>query len=622
VYKVYKNNLTMKYILITGGVISGVGKGVISSSVGAILKACGLNVTSIKIDPYLNIDAGTFSPYEHGEVYVLDDGGEVDLDLGNYERFLDIELHRDNNITTGKIYQTVIERERRGDYLGKTVQVVPHITNAIQEWIERVSKIPVDKTGNEPDVCVIELGGTIGDIEGMPYVEAMRQFQFKVGQENFCLCHVSLIPETTGGELKSKPTQMSIRELRGLGLTPDLILARCKRGIDEELKQKISMFCHVGPSQVISVPDVSSVYRVPGLLHSEGLVKYIVNKLQLNVRKDINKPRSLLSKWNILAERSEHPFEEVKIAIVGKYTKMEDAYFSVIKSLRHSALAVKRKLTIKWVEADHLEEVTRGIEPIKYHEAWQSLCACHGVLVPGGFGARGAEGKVLAARWARKCKIPYLGVCYGFQIAVIDFARDVLGWEGANSVEIDANTPHPVIIEMPEHNQGQMGGTMRLGQRKTVFKTKESITRQLYKDVDFVEERHRHRYEVNPTLIEHFESNGLRFVGQDEKGERMEIAELKDHPYFVGVQYHPEFLSRPLKPSPPYLGLLLASCGRLKSYLERGGRLSPDSQFDDDSEEDLYLSRQLNASLNFNDSPVMSTFRPVSEAANSPTLSE
>ncbi|XP_057307359.1 CTP synthase 1-like [Hydractinia symbiolongicarpus] len=573
----------MKYILVTGGVISGVGKGVISSSVGAILKACGLNVTSIKIDPYINVDAGTFSPYEHGEVYVLEDGGEVDLDLGNYERFLDVELHRDNNITTGKIYQAVIEKERRGDYLGQTVQVIPHITNAIQDWIEKVSLKPVDKTGSAPNICVIELGGVIGDIEGMPYVEAMRQFQFRVGLENFCCCHVSLIPETTGGELKSKPTQMSIRELRGFGLSPDLILARSRTEINDSLKQKISMFCHVGPSQVLSVPDVSSVYRVPNLLYQQGLVSYIVNKLNLDIPA-IN-PSSFLYHWKQLAERYDHPYEEVKIAVVGKYTKLEDAYMSVIKALKHSALACKRRLVLKWVEADNLEEAVREKDPVIYHEAWQALCSCNGVLVPGGFGSRGAEGKIQAARWARKNKKPYLGVCLGLQIAVIEFARDVLEWEDANSTEVDPNTPHPVVIEMPEHNQGQMGGTMRLGKRKTILKKGNSLTKKLYGNLDYIEERHRHRYEVNPTLVQYFEERGMHFVGQDIDGERMEVLELEDHPFYLAVQFHPEFLSRPLKPSPPYLGFLLASSGKLESYLQRGGRLSPRSSFNDIEEE-------------------------------------
>lgn len=568
----------MKYILVTGGVISGVGKGVISSSIGAILKACGLNVTSVKIDPYLNIDAGTFSPYEHGEVFVLDDGGEVDLDLGNYERFLDIKLHRENNITTGKLYMNVIQKERKGDYLGKTVQVIPHITDAIQDWIEDVSKKPVDASGCQPDICVIELGGVIGDIEGMQYIDAMRQFQFKVGSNNFCCCHVSLIPETAGGELKSKPTQMSVRQLRGCGLTPDIILARSRaRDIDEALRKKISVYCHVQPEQVLSVPDVSSVYRVPSLLHEQGLVDYVIKRLNLEVPKPF--PKSFLNQWKQLAERADHPYEDVVIALVGKYTTFEDSYMSVIKALKHSALASRRSLKIKWVEAESLEEGKRQSDPFKYHEAWQNLCCCHGVLVPGGFGSRGAEGKILAARWARKNKKPYLGICLGLQIAVIEFARDVLGWEGANSVEIDPETPHQVVIEMPEHNPGQMGGTMRLGKRKTIFKTKDSITRRLYNNVDYIEERHRHRYEVNPAVTQFLEEKGMHFVGQDIDGERMEVMELDDHPFYVAVQFHPEFLSRPLKPSPPYLGLILASTGKLDSYLARGGRLSPKSSF-------------------------------------------
>ena len=602
----------MKYILITGGVISGVGKGVISSSVGAILKGCGLNVTSIKIDPYLNIDAGTFSPYEHGEVFVLDDGGEVDLDLGNYERFLDVKLHRDNNVTTGKIYQMVIEKERRGDYLGKTVQVVPHITNAIQEWIEKVAREPVDKEGKIPDVCVIELGGVIGDIEGMPYVEAMRKFQFKVGMENFCCCHVSLIPHTTGGEQKSKPTQMSVRELRGLGLSPDLILARSKSELQEKVKLKISMFCHVGPGQVVSVPDVSSVYSVPNLLYKQGLVDYFVNKLKLDV--PAIDPRSFLFNWKQLAERCDHPFEEVKIAIVGKYTKMEDAYMSVIKALKHAALACMRTLVIKWVEAANLEESVRSENPVVYHEAWQDLCVCNGVLVPGGFGSRGSEGKIQAAKWARMNNIPYLGICLGLQIAVIEFARGVLQWEGANSTELDPGTPHPVVIEMPEHNPGQLGGTMRLGKRKTVFKIQvNSISRQLYGNVDFIEERHRHRYEVNPSLTQHFEERGLRFVGQDVDGERMEIIELEDHPFYIGVQFHPEFLSRPLAPSPIYLGFILAACDKLKNYLARGGRLSPHSSFKSLSNLDDVLCEDICGCLEATSLTKGQEFTPVKE---------
>uniref|UniRef100_A0A8C2H767 CTP synthase n=1 Tax=Cyprinus carpio TaxID=7962 RepID=A0A8C2H767_CYPCA len=467
------------YILVTGGVISGIGKGIIASSVGTILKSCGLHVTAIKIDPYINIDAGTFSPYEHGEVFVLDDGGEVDLDLGNYERFLDIRLTRDNNLTTGKIYQSVINKERNGDYLGKTVQVVPHITDAIQEWVMRQAKVSVDDDGIEPEVCVIELGGTVGDIESMPFIEAFRQFQFKVKRENFCNIHVSLVPQVGNNHF---------------------------------------------------------YYRF------------------------------------VLSDRL---LEQTSIALVGKYTKLSDSYASVIKALEHSALAINYKLEVKYIDSADLEPAALQEEPVKYHEAWQKLCSADGVLVPGGFGVRGTEGKIQAINWARKRKKPFLGVCLGMQLAVCEFARNVLGWEDANSTEFDPETKHPVVIEMPEHNPGQMGGTMRLGKRRTLFKSTSSVLRKLYGDAEYVDERHRHRFEVNPELKHHFEDRGFRFVGQDLEGERMEIIELQDHTYFVGVQYHPEFTSRPIKPSPPYFGLLLAASGKLQNYLQKGCRLSP-----------------------------------------------
>ncbi|XP_069444217.1 CTP synthase 1 isoform X3 [Ovis canadensis] len=524
----------MKYILVTGGVISGIGKGIIASSVGTILKSCGLHVTSIKIDPYINIDAGTFSPYEHGEVFVLDDGGEVDLDLGNYERFLDIRLTKDNNLTTGKIYQYVINKERKGDYLGKTVQVVPHITDAIQEWVMRQALIPVDEDGLEPQVCVIELGGTVGDIESMPFIEAFRQFQFKVKRENFCNIHVSLVPQPSStGEQKTKPTQNSVRELRGLGLSPDLVVCRCSNPLDTSVKEKISMFCHVEPEQVICVHDVSSIYRVPLLLEEQGVVDYFLRRLDLPIERQ---PRKMLMKWKEMADRYDRLLETCSIALVGKYTKFSDSYASVIKALEHSALAINHKLEIKYVDSTDLEHSTLQEEPVRYHEAWQKLCSAHGVLVPGGFGVRGTEGKIQAISWARKQKKPFLGVCLGMQLAVVEFSRNVLGWQG-----------------------------------------------KLYGDPDYLEERHRHRFEVNPVLKKCLEEQGLKFVGQDVEGERMEIVELEDHPFFVGVQYHPEFLSRPIKPSPPYFGLLLASVGRLPHYLQKGCRLSPRDTYSDRS---------------------------------------
>uniref|UniRef100_A0A8C2WU92 CTP synthase n=1 Tax=Cyclopterus lumpus TaxID=8103 RepID=A0A8C2WU92_CYCLU len=561
----------MKYILVTGGVISGIGKGIIASSVGTILKSCGLHVTAIKIDPYINIDAGTFSPYEHGEVFVLDDGGEVDLDLGNYERFLDIRLTKDNNLTTGKIYQSVINKERRGDYLGKTVQVVPHITDAIQEWVMKQARISVDDDGVEPQVCVIELGGTVGDIESMPFIEAFRQFQFKVKKENFCNIHVSLVPQpNTTGEQKTKPTQNSVRELRGLGLSPDLIMCRCSSPLETSVKEKISMFCHVEPTQVICVRDVSSVYRVPLLLEDQGVVSYFCQRLSLPIEV---RPRKMLTKWKEMADRSARLLEHVSIALVGKYTKLSDSYTSVIKALEHSALAVNHKLEVKYIDSADLEATTLQDEPVKYHEAWQRLCSSHGVLVPGGFGVRGTEGKILAINWARKQNKPFLGKSLSL----------ILSFSDANSTEFNPESTHPVVIDMPEHNPGQMGGTMRLGKRRTIFKSSTSVLKKLYGGVEYVDERHRHRFEVNPELTHHFEEKGFQFVGQDVEGERMEVIELEDHCYFVGVQYHPEFTSRPIKPSPPYFGLLLAAAGKLQSYLAKGCRLSPRDTYSDRS---------------------------------------
>ncbi|XP_065436347.1 CTP synthase 2 isoform X1 [Chrysemys picta bellii] len=545
----------MKYILVTGGVISGIGKGIIASSIGTILKSCGLRVTAIKIDPYINIDAGTFSPYEHGEVFVLNDGGEVDLDLGNYERFLDINLYKDNNITTGKIYQHVINKERHGDYLGKTVQVVPHVTDVVQEWVMNQAKVPVDSDKKEPQICVIELGGTIGDIEGMPFVEAFRQFQFKAKRENFCNIHVSLVPQ---------------------------IVCRSTKPIEMAVKEKISMFCHVEPEQVIFIHDVSSTYRVPVLLEEQGIITYFKQRLNLPID---DQPSDLLFKWKKMADRYERLQKMCSIALVGKYTKLSDCYASVFKALEHSALAINHKLNLMYIDSIELEHSTEVENPVKYHQAWQKLCKADGILVPGGFGFRGTEGKLQAISWARKKKKPFLGVCLGMQLAVVEFARNCLNWKDANSTEFDPNTKYPVVIDMPEHNPGDMGGTMRLGKRKTVFKTEDSVLRKLYGDEDFVEERHRHRYEVNPELTGCFEEKGLKFVGRDTEGTRMEIIELENHPYFVGVQFHPEFSSRPMKPSPPYLGLLLAATGTLSAYLQRGCKLSPSDSYSDLSDD-------------------------------------
>lgn len=565
----------MKYVIVSGGVISGIGKGVLASSAGLLLKTLGLRVTSIKIDPYLNIDAGTMSPLEHGECFVLDDGGEVDLDLGNYERYLGISLTKDHNITTGKIYSAVIERERKGDYLGKTVQVVPHITNAIQDWIERVSKIPVDNSGLEPDVCIIELGGTVGDIESAPFVEALRQFQFRVGHDNFALIHVSLVP-VIHGEQKTKPTQAAIKDLRSLGLTPDMIGCRCSEALDKPTIDKIAMFCHVGPEQVLAIRDVNSTYHVPLLLKEQKMIQYLSKRLNLDhlyIKDEIKlKGEELYNKWTSLTVQHDKSFEKVTIAIVGKYTNLHDSYLSVIKSLEHASMKCTRRLEIVWVESTDLEPETETINKGNFHSAWQLVCKADGILVPGGFGSRGIEGMIAACKWARENKVPYLGVCLGLQVAVIDFVRNVLGNKNASSIEFDINLSeeNQAIVYMPEIDRERLGGTMRLGLRPTVFQSgsENSKIRTLYGDSEEVYERHRHRYEVNPKLVSEIESKGFKFVGKDEKGERMEIFELEGHPFFVGTQYHPEYISKVLDPSRPFLGLIAAASGTLEKICE------------------------------------------------------
>ncbi|XP_009779744.1 uncharacterized protein LOC107794383 [Nicotiana tabacum] len=557
----------MKYVLVTGGVVSGLGKGVTASSIGLILKACGLRVTSIKIDPYLNTDAGTMSPFEHGEVFVLDDGGEVDLDLGNYERFLDIKLTRDNNITTGKIYQSVTDKERKGDYLGKTVQVVPHITDAIQEWIERVAVIPVDGEDGPADVCVIELGGTIGDIESMPFIEALGQFSYRVGAGNFCLIHVSLVPVlNVVGEQKTKPTQHSVRGLRSLGLTPNIIACRSTTALEDNVKEKLSRFCHVPVDNIITLYDVSNIWRVPLLLRDQKAHEAILKVL--NLEGVAREPA--LGEWTSRAELCDMLHEPVRVAMVGKYTGLSDSYLSVLKALLHSSVACRRKLIVDWVPASDLEDETAKENPENYRSSWNLLKGADAVLVPGGFGDRGVEGKILAAKYARENRIPFLGICLGMQIAVIEYARSILGLQDANSTEFDSNTQNPCVIFMPEGSKTHMGGTMRLGSRRTYFQVRDSKSAKLYGNQSFLDERHRHRYEVNPDMVQQFEDAGLSFTGKDESGRRMEIVELPNHPYFIGVQFHPEFKSRPGKPSAVFLGLIAAACGQLESLLKKG----------------------------------------------------
>ncbi len=591
----------MKYIVVTGGVVSGLGKGVTISSMGRLLQSAGWTVTAIKIDPYLNVDAGTMSPFEHGEVFVLADGGESDLDLGNYERFLGIQLTAHHNLTTGKIYRKVILAERKGDYLGKTVQVVPHITDCIQDWIEQVAAVsvtvdPTDQNHQETNhvqqdrpnhICLIEVGGTVGDIESSVFLEALRQFQFRVGPPNFCLAFVSLVP-VLSDEQKTKPTQHGVRDLRSLGLSPSIIFCRSSEPLADATKQKISNFCHVPVTNVLSVHDVKNVYHVPGLLESQGLYRILQKELQLDAAAQPN-----LDAWNVMARSVDEATQTVTIALIGKYTGLQDSYLSVIKALRHASVACFVRLELEWVEASLLEPPSAGTAdaaeneehgnstctPQEREEAWDKLRSAQGVIVPGGFGQRGWEGKLLAAQYCREHGKPYLGICLGFQAQVVEYCRHVLHLEQADSTEIAPETPHPVVIFMPEIDKETMGGTMRLGARTTLFthtvqsdNQSDSIptTRLLY-GADRISERHRHRYEINPDYVDRVHAGGLSLVGRDEAGERMEIAELprSQHPFYVGCQFHPEFLSRPLQPSPPFHGLVLAATGQLNAYLEK-----------------------------------------------------
>lgn len=516
------------------------GKGITASSIGRLLKSRGINVTSIKIDPYLNIDAGTMNPFEHGEVYVLDDGGEVDLDLGNYERFMDLHLGMDNNITTGKVYRTVIENERRGEYLGKTVQIIPHITNEIKRRITAVAR----QSG--ADVAIVELGGTVGDIESMPFLEAARQLGRDLGrEENVMFIHTTLIPIMGSvGEEKSKPTQHSVRDLMSVGIKPDIIVGRCSRELSESAKAKIAMFCDVDENAVISCPDARSIYEVPLILERQGVADLIIDRMKLA---PMTTGRHM-EKWERFLDNIVNPSSEVTIALVGKYTALADSYLSQLEALTHAGAERCCHVGIKFVDSDTLLHSDPG----------DILGDVDGILVPGGFGVRGVEGKIAAARYARENGVPFLGVCLGFQIATIEIARDVLGLEGADSTEFEPGTKHPVIFIMPEQaGVTQMGGTMRLG-AQTVLVEKGSKAEALY-GADRISERHRHRYEVNPGYIDRFEEAGWKFTGRSEDGTKMEIGELEGHPYFVASQFHPEFKSRPMKPSPLHQGLVDAA---------------------------------------------------------------
>ncbi len=516
--------------------MSGLGKGITMASIGRILKNKGYDVIPIKIDPYINIDAGTMNPYQHGEVYVLGDGTEVDLDLGHYERFMDVELTREHNITTGIVYSAVIERERRGEYLGQTVQIIPHVTDEIKARIRRVA----DKS--DAAICLVEIGGTVGDIESMPFLEAVRQMHGEEEESNFILVHLTLVPFTTLGEPKTKPTQHSVKALRELGLQPDIIVCRSKEALDAAVKRKIAMFCNVKPEAVISAPDTDDIYEVPLLLEREGIATFIMDKLRLKVLKND-------LKWSEMVERSRAISDNrIKVAIVGKYTGLEDSYLSIKEAMKHAATETGCKVEPKWIESEDLESGKNMND---------FFADVHGVLVPGGFGVRGAEGKIKAIEYARENKIPFLGLCFGFQLAVIEVARHIVGLEDANSSEL-GTTPHPVIdLQVEQKNIDFKGGTMRLGDYEVFVRTG-TLAERVYGKKKIIE-RHRHRYEVNPDYIDQIEQKGAVFSGTDRSGLRMEILEVEDHPFFFATQFHPEFKSRPGKPSPPFRAFVEAA---------------------------------------------------------------
>ncbi|PXF45093.1 CTP synthase 1 [Gracilariopsis chorda] len=557
---VRENNL--KFVLVSGGVISGIGKGLTASSLGVLLKSCGWRITAIKIDPYLNIDAGTMSPFEHGEVFVLDDGGEVDLDLGNYERFLDITLTRDNNITTGKIYSQVLEKERKGSYLGKTVQVVPHITDAIQEWIMRVATTP-DQNGLVPEICVIELGGTVGDIESMPFVEALRQLRYNVGDVNFCSVFVSLVPILgVVGEQKTKPTQHGVKSITSMGLSPQLIVCRSEVPLLPETKKKLALFCQVAPDAVASVHDVSNTYRIPLMLQEQGVCNLLIRTLHLVWRLPHR-----LEKWARMAAKADEQNENVTICIVGKYTDLSDAYLSVIRALRHAGMALGRHVKVTWVESTDLETINGEAANTNKNisspltsgngKKTNQQTECSGPKLNSTSKMNGSFKESIDEKKNPAWKA--LVEADGILLAVVESVRHSYSEPKANSAEIDEDAPVKAVIYMPEVDKTKMGGTMRLGARKTVIQGEECIASWLYGKTE-IYERHRHRYEVNPDVVSTVEtSDCLQFVGVDSSGERMEILESKGHPFFFGTQFHPEFTSRPGRPSPPFVGFVMAA---------------------------------------------------------------
>ena len=535
-----------KYIFVTGGVLSSLGKGIAASAVGALLEARGLTVTIQKLDPYINVDPGTLSPFQHGEVFVTDDGAETDLDLGHYERFTTTRMSQNNNYTTGKIYYNVILKERRGDYLGETVQVVPHITDEIKNAIKAVS--------DDYDIVIVEIGGTIGDIESLPFLEAIRQFRYDVGRENVIYIHLTLVPYiSTAGELKSKPTQHSVRELRAIGIQPDILICRTDRPLSPSIKRKIALHCNLDIDAVIAARDVESIYEVPVALNEEGIDKLIAKKFSLSSAEPD------LTTWENVIRKIKAPEDNVVIAIVGKYVDLKDSYKSLFEALMHGGIANSVKVEIEWVDAQDIEK--SGAE--KY------LADVDGILIPGGFGERGIEGKIEAVKYARTKKIPFLGICLGMQCAVIEFARSICKMEGANSTEFDKNTPYPVIYLIEEwydfRNKtvqrrdlnSDKGGTMRLGEYPCVL-DEGSLALKAY-GVTEIHERHRHRYEFNNKYKETLQKNGLRISGMSPDKELVEIVEIKDHPWFFGCQFHPEFKSRPLTPHPVFKAFIGAA---------------------------------------------------------------
>ena len=529
-----------KYVFVTGGVVSSLGKGITAASLGRLLRCRGLRVVNQKLDPYINVDPGTMNPFQHGEVFVTDDGGETDLDLGHYERFTGRNLLRDSNVTTGSVYQAVIQKERRGDYLGDTVQVIPHITNEIKSRIRRIGE------RTEVDVVITEIGGTVGDIEILPFLEAIRQLRNDVGHENAVFIHVTLTPYLSPSEeMKTKPTQHSVAELRSRGIQPDAIVVRSDRPVDEAERRKISLFCDVPASAVINAPDASNIYSVPLTLHAGGLDDVVCTKLRLST------PEPDLAEWRDIVERMARPAEPVSVALVGKYVDLPDAYLSVVEALKHGALAAGVSLDLRWIASDDMEGML----------AEAQLAGVDGIVVPGGFGVRGIEGKIAAVRYAREHRIPFLGLCLGLQCAVIEFARSQLGLPDANSSEFDPLTSHPVIDLMEsQHAVENMGGTMRLGLYAARL-AEGSHSRRLYGE-ELIYERHRHRYEVNNRYRGDLEKAGMLLAGMSPDEQLVEIIELSDHPYFVGSQFHPEFKSRPDDPHPLFAGLMAAATAR------------------------------------------------------------